>query len=217
MTESTGDDVCVTALWISVIESACDNQSSMRRAFIHFLFPKCQNVFLWVTKTQKRSRPHEASEPHGAAARSGWRLIYSTRKEGAVPTPRASRSMHLKNCEVRRVVGQSSRFSFWKSLKNQSLPWKPFPDLNVFSDSTAHWTICPMLKTLHLKFRALTLYFISSWRFREVPSSLCGTINGALKNHVLKVLWDTLIGSLKNSFRKRFFKEPWFERFSVEP
>jgi len=31
--------------------------------------------------------------------------------------------------------------------------------------------------------------------------------NGALKNHFVKVLGDTFIGSLK----------PWFERFFVEP
>jgi len=30
-------------------------------------------------------------------------------------------------------------------------------------------------------------------------------------------VWDTIIGSLKNSLRKWFFKEPWFERFFVEP
>jgi len=33
----------------------------------------------------------------------------------------------------------------------------------------------------------------------------------------VKVLWDTFIGSLKNLFIKGFFKEPWFERFFVEP
>jgi len=33
---------------------------------------------------------------------------------------------------------------------------------------------------------------------------LCGTRNGALKNH-FKVLWDTFIGFLKDSFRKCFF------------
>jgi len=31
--------------------------------------------------------------------------------------------------------------------------------------------------------------------------------NGAFKNHVLKVLWDTFLGSFKNYLRK------WFERF----
>jgi len=46
---------------------------------------------------------------------------------------------------------------------------------------------------------------------------LRGTINGALKNHVLKILWGTFIGSLKNHLIKWFFKEPWFERFLVEP
>jgi len=34
--------------------------------------------------------------------------------------------------------------------------------------------------------------------------------------HFLKVLSDTFIGSLKNSVRKWFFKEPWFEKFFVE-
>jgi len=38
---------------------------------------------------------------------------------------------------------------------------------------------------------------------------LCGTRNGALKIHFLKVQWDTFIGSLKNSLRKWLFKEPW--------
>jgi len=46
---------------------------------------------------------------------------------------------------------------------------------------------------------------------------LCRTRNGALKNPILKVLWDTFIGSLKNSLSKCFFKEPWFERFFEEP
>jgi len=31
------------------------------------------------------------------------------------------------------------------------------------------------------------------------------------------VLWETFIGSLKNSLRKWFYKEPWFERFIEEP
>jgi len=44
-----------------------------------------------------------------------------------------------------------------------------------------------------------------------------GTTNGALKKHLLKVLCDTFLGSLKNSLNKRFFKEPWFERFFEEP
>jgi len=34
---------------------------------------------------------------------------------------------------------------------------------------------------------------------------------------MLKVLGDTFMGYLKNSLRKWFSKEPWFERFFVEP
>jgi len=30
-------------------------------------------------------------------------------------------------------------------------------------------------------------------------------------------VWGTFIGSLKNYLSKLFFKEPWFERFFVEP
>jgi len=32
-----------------------------------------------------------------------------------------------------------------------------------------------------------------------------------------KVISKTIIGYLKNYLRKWFFKEPWFERFLVEP
>jgi len=41
--------------------------------------------------------------------------------------------------------------------------------------------------------------------------------NGALKNQIVRVLWDTFIGSMKNSLRKWFFREPWFKRLFVEP
>jgi len=49
-----------------------------------------------------------------------------------------------------------------------------------------------------------------------VRKVLCGTKNGALKNHCFRVILVSFIGSLKNSLRKWFFKEPWFERFFVE-
>jgi len=41
--------------------------------------------------------------------------------------------------------------------------------------------------------------------------------NNTIKNSVFKLLWDTFFRSLKNYLRKWFFKEPWFERFFMEP
>jgi len=56
--------------------------------------------------------------------------------------------------------------------------------------------------------RKMVLYRTQLWKF------LCGS---SLKEPFFKVLWHTFIGSLKISFRKWFSKEPWFERFFVEP
>jgi len=63
------------------------------------------------------------------------------------------------------------------------------------------------------------------WRSISGNGSLKNTVlKGSLKNQKLclketffKVIWDTFIGSLKNYLRKWLFKEPWFERFCVEP
>jgi len=46
--------------------------------------------------------------------------------------------------------------------------------------------------------------------------------NGSLKGFVLLLknhsfVWGTILDYLKKSFRKWLFKEPWFERFFVEP
>jgi len=47
-------------------------------------------------------------------------------------------------------------------------------------------------------------------------------LKGSLRNQkwylktILKVLWDTFIGSLKNYLRKWFFKEPCFEKVLSE-
>jgi len=44
--------------------------------------------------------------------------------------------------------------------------------------------------------------------FYEEPSST---------EEPLFFFWGIFIGTLKNYLRKWFFKEPWFERFFVEP
>jgi len=53
---------------------------------------------------------------------------------------------------------------------------------------------------------------VLKWFFKR----LCGSTKNhhRLKNHSL--ISGTNIGSLKNSLRKWFFEEPWFERFFME-
>jgi len=70
----------------------------------------------------------------------------------------------------------------------------------------------PQEKRSHVKHTRRKI-MVLKWFFKR----LCGSTKNhhLLKNHVF--IWGAIIGYLKNSLRKWFFKEPWFERFFVEP
>jgi len=51
------------------------------------------------------------------------------------------------------------------------------------------------------------------WFYEEPSPTIESFCKWCLKEPFFKVLWDTFIGSLKNSLMKWFFKEPLFGRF----
>jgi len=63
--------------------------------------------------------------------------------------------------------------------------------------------------------RKFSFFQLNAFTHRETDSSM--QEEPSPTGEPLLFIRGTIISSLKNSFRKWFLKEPWFERFFVEP
>jgi len=129
---------------------------------------------------------------------------------------------HIKLNYSQGSLRQKSNFTPIKSGDNRicnlalQTPWNL--EHNEVSQKLSLMSVMALLTTFYFIHTVLKRFFKRLWGFTKNHHLLKDHFgNGALKNHHLEYYLRHLFWFFEQLFLKWFFKEPWFERFSVEP